>query len=310
MARRAAIQALAAAACNPAVWNFASGAVTRSPLKRACVPGLNCYSCPAAVASCPLGAIQVSLASGRFPFFAAGFLTLAGALAGRAACAFLCPFGFFQEALFWISSRLRALFRKETPAERLAALSKERSRPPLSRLERGMRLMKHAFLAGLVALLPYGGYLLNGASGPAFCALVCPAGALEAGIPLVIANAALREAAGLLFAWKTALLLAVMAAALFSFRPFCKYICPLGAIYSLFNRVAAFGVQVDSEKCASCGKCAASCKMRARAVNSAECIRCGECASACPHGAIYTRGLFKRRRVAACKAGAWPQAED
>lgn len=307
MARRAIIQAAAAVACNPAVWNFASGAVSRSALKSACVPGLNCYSCPAAIASCPLGALQVSLASGRFPFFAAGFLILAGALGGRAVCGFLCPFGLFQEGLFWLSSRLKSLFRGKRGQGEPALL---RARGfPLSRLDRILRLLKHAFLAALVVALPYAVYLARGASSPYFCALVCPAGTLEAGIPLVIANAALREAAGLLFTWKAALLAGLVLWGLFSFRPFCKYACPLGAIYSYFNRIALFGIQVDSEKCTSCGKCTSSCKMQAKAVNSAECIRCGECAASCPHGAIYAQGFRKRRCGAARKSAACQQTE-
>ena len=309
LARRALIQAAATLACNPALWNFARGTVSRSPLKRACAPGLNCYSCPAAVASCPLGALQTSLAAGRFPFFAAGFLALVGALFGRAVCAFLCPFGFFQEALFWISAKLRALFCGKTAEEKLASLGKKRGKPHLSRAARLFRLAKYALLAAFVVFLPYIGYVKSGASGPAFCASFCPAGTLQAGIPLVAANPALREAAGALFAWKAALLAAFALAALLTFRPFCKYACPLGAIYSLFNRVALFGVQVEGDKCVSCGKCAASCKMQAKAVNSAECIRCGECASSCPHGAIYVRGFFKNRGGAACKRDACPQSE-
>ncbi len=297
MARRALVQTAAAAACNPAVWNFASGTVSRSPLKHICVPGLNCYSCPSAIASCPLGAFQVSLASGRFPFFAAGFLVLAGLLGGRAVCAFLCPFGFFQEILAWVSGKFRALFRGKSAMEQLASLNK-----PAGPRTQVLRLLKYFFLAAFVVLLPSIGYFGSGVSSPYFCAFICPAGTLEAGIPLVLANEALREAAGLLFSWKTALLVAFVAWSFFVFRPFCKYICPLGAIYSLFNGVAVFGIQVDSEKCTACGKCAACCKMNAKAINSAECIRCGECASACPHGAIYMQGLRKGKSGTAAAA--------
>ena len=302
MARRALVQAAATAACNPAVWNFFSGSVSRSPLKNVCVPGLNCYSCPSAIASCPLGALQLSLASGRFPSFAAGFLILAGLLGGRAICAFLCPFGFFQEVLAWISGKLQRLFRPKTGAERLARLSASSSLSPRAQ---ALRLSKYFFLALFVVILPLAGHFRIGVSSPFFCALLCPAGTLEAGIPLALANNALRSAIGFLFGWKAALLIALAAWCFFAFRPFCKYVCPLGAIYSLFNKTAVFGVQVDGEKCASCGKCAASCKMNAKAVNSAECIRCGECASACPHGAIYTRGFCKRKgetaSAAACR---------
>ncbi len=292
MAKRALIQAGTTVACNPAIWNFFSGTVSKSPLKNACVPGLNCYSCPSAIGSCPLGALQVSLASGRLPFFAAGFLVVTGLLGGRAICGFLCPFGFFQEILAWISEKLKKLFNGKSDAEKLASLSANFS---MSLPVRVLRLFKYFLLAVFVALLPIAAYLSKGFSSPYFCAYICPAGTLEAGIPLVIANEALRSAAGLLFSWKAALLAVFVVWSCFTFRPFCKYVCPLGAIYSFFNKSSYFGIQVDAAKCTGCGDCVASCKMNARAINSVECIRCEECASSCTHGAIYIRGLRKEK---------------
>ena len=57
-------------------------------MKYACVPGLNCYSCPGAVASCPIGALQALLNRQGFqiPFAALGFFFLFGSLMGRFVC--------------------------------------------------------------------------------------------------------------------------------------------------------------------------------------------------------------------------------
>ena len=40
---------------------FAKGTIYKGELKRVCVPGLNCYSCPGALGSCPIGSLQAVL---------------------------------------------------------------------------------------------------------------------------------------------------------------------------------------------------------------------------------------------------------
>lgn len=79
------------------------------------------------------------------------------------------------------------------------------------------------------------------------------------------------------------------------YRPFCKWLCPLGAFYALLNKVSLFQMRVDTHKCVSCGACAKACKMDVditKTPNHAECIRCGMCMKACPTDAIqYKFGL-------------------
>jgi polyferredoxin len=254
------VQFLSLLICNAELRGFAQGAVSRSPLKRLCVPGLNCYSCPGAIASCPLGALQNSVAQGRFPLYAGGLILIFGVTLGRGVCGFLCPFGLVQELLYKLPS---PKMRK-------------------NRLIRKLSLLKYGFLALPVLALPLGAFLAYGYGEPLFCKFICPAGTLEAGIPLVMLNAALRELAGALFFFKMALLAALVAAAVFIFRPFCRFICPLGALYSFFNRFALSGMRIQEDKCTHCGKCAASCKMDTRRALDRECIRCGECAGNCP----------------------------
>ena len=130
---------------------------------------------------------------------------------------------------------------------------------------------------------------------PAFCKYLCPAGTLEGGVPLVLLNlGGLHLEIGTLFFWKLAVLLLILAACLFIYRPFCKYLCPLGAFYGLLNRVSLYRMRPESEKCVSCGACTKSCPMQvdpAKTPNSAECIRCGACVRACPTGALRLSAL-------------------
>jgi polyferredoxin len=261
--RRKILQFLSALICNAALPNFKTGALSRGPLKNLCVPGLNCYSCPAALASCPLGALQNALAGARFPLYVPGLLLLFGAALGRWICGFLCPFGLIQELLYKI------------PSPKLGK----------SPLTRRLTLLKYAFLVVLVLVIPVI-TLVYGYGIPLFCKFICPVGTLEAGIPLALANSAIRDSIGGLFYWKLALLAALILASAPVYRVFCRFLCPLGALYGLFNRHALWGIRRDPRRCTACGICAKNCKMDTRIANDRECIRCGACIRACPGGAL------------------------
>jgi len=264
--RRKIIQLLAFFLANPRLGNFFSGRLYKGEWKALCVPGLNCYSCPAAAFACPLGALQTVIASAgfRFSYYVTGFLLAVGVLLGRAVCGFLCPFGLFQELLH----------RVPWPKVRLW--------PPLV-------YVKYAVLAVFVLLLPMLWTDYSGTGAPAFCEFICPAGTLEGGLPLLAAHPEFRQALGGLFAWKFLVLLLVVLGSMASYRFFCKLLCPLGAIYGLLNRLSLYRLQVRQETCVSCGKCRNACPMGVDPVRdpgSAECIRCGECVSACPQQAL------------------------
>lgn len=273
LARRRLWQLASAIAYNADLTGFFRGKISRSRLKHACVPGLNCYSCPGAVSSCPLGALQYSLGSGRPPLYVGGLLLLFGLLFGRAICSFLCPFGLIQELLH------------KLPGKKLGK----------GRLSRRLSLAKYLVLAVFVIGIPIYLYLSSGAGQASFCAWLCPAGSLEAGIPLVLLDRRLASLIGALFSWKLGLLAACLIGSAIVFRPFCRFICPLGALYSFFNRIAIFGVRIDKKACIDCGACVRYCKLDVSGVNDRECVRCGECARVCPTGAIYP-GLGSRPR--------------
>lgn len=266
MAKRKWVQALSALLMNAHLPGFLQGTIYRGPLKAACVPVLNCYSCPGALGSCPIGSLQ-SFATGAgqlVSFYVVGFLALVGITTGRLVCGFLCPFGFFQELLHKI------------PVKKWAE----------NRFTRALRFLKYAVLAVLVVGIPLGTALAGGIVAPTFCKYLCPAGTLEAGLPLVLGNTQIQSAVGALFGWKVGLLALLLLWCLVRYRPFCRFLCPLGAIYSLFNRLSVVHITLQEENCTHCGRCMAVCKMKAKSPDSPECIRCGECVTACPSSAL------------------------
>ncbi|MCI1208887.1 MAG: 4Fe-4S binding protein [Treponema sp.] len=267
--RRRMIQVMSMLVYNADVKNWYTGTISQSDLKNVCVPGLNCYSCPGAVASCPIGSIQNTIANGRFPFFITGFLMIIGALFGRMICSYACPVGLIQELLYKI------------PVKKFRKTKKSRA------VTRKLSLLKYAVLIILVIALPLSLYFKDGAGSPVFCSWVCPAGTVSAGIPLVILNESLRSAIGFLFDWKIILAGILIILSTFMFRPFCRFVCPLGAIYSFFNKSAVFGIKIDEKKCTHCGACAAVCKMDTLLVNDRECIRCGDCLESCHFKALH-----------------------
>ena len=264
------IQASFAALSNGYIKGFANGQIFEGSSKFICVPGMNCYSCPGALGACPIGSLQATLNAREYKIsmYVVGLLVIFGTFLGRFVCGFLCPFGLVQDLLF-----------------KIPFVRKIRRLPG----EKGLRHLRFLFLCVFVILLPMFVIDITGLGEPWFCKWICPVGTLEGGIPLVLLNNAMRKAAGFIFRWKLAILLVTILSSIIIYRPFCRYICPLGAIYGIFNKISFYRIKIDSEKCTKCGACQKICKLDVpvwQNPNSMDCIRCGDCKSACPHGAI------------------------
>lgn len=220
--------------------------------------GLNCYACPTAIFSCPIGTLQYFAALHRVPFYALGVIGLAGALGGRMSCGWLCPFGFLQDLLY-------------------------KARVPKWTVQAGkVGWLRYVFLIGLVFIVPY--ITLD----PWFSKL-CPMGTLQGGIPVVLSTSELREQIGWLYFLKIGILAVFLVWMLVTKRPFCRYVCPLGAIWSLFNRVSMVRLTVKAQSCQACNRCRQVCPVDIYVYedpNAAQCIRCLECIKACPQQAI------------------------
>ena len=262
------IQMLATFLSNPFLNNFVTGKIYKGRLKSICLPGLNCYSCPGAAGGCPIGSLQALIGSPEYmiSYYVLGFLIITGVMLGRLVCGFLCPFGWFQELLHKIPST-------KYNTNKFHFLTKA----------------KYGILLLFVIILPM--TLVNevGMGNPYFCKYLCPVGVLEGAIPLAIANSSIRASLGWLFTWKACLLVVIMVMSIFFYRPFCKWFCPLGAFYALFNKISIYRFHLNKSACTNCGACNRVCKMNVNIMkdpNHSECIRCGDCIAACPHQAL------------------------
>lgn len=260
------IQVLSLIGSNSYFGGFVNETIYKGQTKAACVPFMNCYSCPGARFSCPIGGLQAVLGSRKryVSLYILGFLLLIGILFGRLICGFLCPFGFIQDMIHKIPSKKLKVYQP-------------------------LKYIKYVMLILLVIILPM--FLTNdiGLGDPYFCKYVCPIGTLEGGIFLVSTKKALQSIVGFLYYYKLTILFVILITSIFIYRPFCKILCPLGVIYGLLNRLSFGKINLNKESCITCGKCERVCKMEVIPYiepNSVECIRCGECIKTCPKGAL------------------------
>ena len=237
---------------------FLSKAVYQGSGKGFCVPILNCYACPSAFFSCPLGSLQHFMVVHAVPYYAMGYLGLIGAFVGRMPCGTLCPFGYFQELLYKLSS-----FKIHVP--------------------RYLRSFRFAVLVSLVFVVPW-------LTAENWFSKLCPMGTLIGGLPWVSISSEVRAMIRDLFWIKIALLIFFTASSVVAKRPFCQTTCPLGAIYSLFNRLSVVRLRWDASTCTHCDKCFEVCPMEIKVYegeNTGHCIRCLDC-TACEAIAVTT----------------------
>ena len=255
---------------NANLKGFVSGKIYKGNSKVVCAPGINCYSCPGAVGACPLGSLQGAYQDRNALFYVGGILLLYCIMFGRMICGWLCPFGLVQELAYKV----------KTPKVGKSAVT------------RTLSWLKYVLLVVFVVIIPVS-YALRDMPLPPFCKYICPAGTLEGGVGLLSVpgnEASYFPMLGPLFTWKFLLMVSTIVGCVFIFRLFCRFLCPLGALYGLFNKLSIFGVKVDNSKCTQCGICKTKCKMDIRHVGDHECISCGECVTECPTQAIVWKG--------------------
>ncbi|MHC4395680.1 MAG: 4Fe-4S binding protein [Planctomycetota bacterium] len=235
-----------------------------------CSPVFHCYSCPLATFACPIGVLANFSALHLFPFITIGLLILVGAFLGSLLCGWACPFGFLQDLLAKIPT-------------------------PKFDLPKWTGHFRYVMLLVTVLAVPY----FFGEDHPLFICSICPAGALEAAVPNVVK----LTAAGQTIVWPSAakiiITVLIVAAMFFKRRPWCRLFCPLGAIFGLFNRISAFFLRFDTDKCNDCRQCHKLCEYGIEpdeTPNDSRCIRCLECTNCAPD-ALNLGSVFERTKT-------------
>ncbi len=232
-----------------------------------CSPVFHCYACPLATFACPIGVIAQFSALHVFPFIAIGLLVAVGALFGTLICGWVCPFGYLQDLTAKVPT-------------------------PKFDLPKFTGYFRYVMLIGAVLAIPY----FFGEGHPLFVCRICPAGALEAAVPTMVGQASAGEKVVWPNALKLTILVVFLIAIFFIKRPWCRVLCPLGAIFSLFNRASAFFLRFKPDECTDCGRCHKLCEYGIepeKTTNDLRCIRCLECTK-CSPDALTLGSVFER----------------
>lgn len=182
---------------------------------------------------------------------------LVTALWGRFFCGFLCSFGMLQELIFFFSKRV--VSGKVRIPERFDSV---------------MKFLKYFILAFIVA----GVWIL---------ALPVDSSWNPWGVFGILVSGNFSIISSAMSTVGFAVLLAIVVGSLFVGRFFCRYLCPLGALFAVVSRKRFYKIRRQSDSCTNCGLCTRSCSMGIRipekdAVISGECIQCMQCLSICP----------------------------
>ena len=200
---------------NPYIINFFSGRLYTGNLKIFPFPVLNCWSCPAAIFACPIGALSNLVSLKKFPFYVLGTIILAS-YKKNILCGYICPFGLFQDLIYKI------------PFYKVSKKKKDVFSKIYLILDRPLKKLKYITLIILVLAVPFF-FHKN-----IFC-ILCPPAFIEGSLPFLIIFPYLRDYIGFWFYFKTVLFFLFLFLSLIIIRPFCRYFCPLKGAFDLIN---------------------------------------------------------------------------
>lgn len=189
-------------------------------------------------------------------------MLLITAVMGRFFCGFLCSFGTMGD-FFWIVGNRLKLRRLKIPRQ----------------ADRVLKSLKYIILLGTVLLgWTLGVSLLSGTANPwtIFGMYVSLSGWAD------------------LSAWLSIgamLLLGIMVGSMYIERFFCRYLCPLGAVFAVVSKIRLFKIRKPAQNCGSCKACTARCSMGIplygmNVISDGECIDCMNCVEICPRGNV------------------------
>jgi polyferredoxin len=223
---------------------------------------LNCQACELAWLGCPVGMLQQYVIALRFPFYVLGVLFAFGTALGRAICGWLCPFGLILDVCNKVCTH------KYKPPEWL-------------------RLFKYAYLIGVVILALLSGIIF-------WCRYLC-FGALLGAIPYWLTW---QTVSAFWFLYHFAVFSFYLTFSYYTHgRAWCRYFCPLGAVFSLLNPFSLLKRKHDWKWCTDCGRCEKVCPMGLQPTkddwkSKLDCVKCGRCVKECKSNAITVDTAF------------------
>jgi ferredoxin-type protein NapH len=237
-----------------------------------CSPVFHCYACPLSTFACPIGVIAQFSALHMIPFIAIGLLIAVGALFGTLICGWVCPFGLLQD------------LAGNIPTKKY-------------NLPKFTGYFRYVVLIVSVITIPY--FFGVDEHWLSICRY-CPAGAIEKRVPDMVSQVIAGNLIIRLDSIEKIIILVLFTMAIFFIkRPWCRVLCPLGAIFSLFNRISAFFLRFNPEKCTDCKRCHKLCDYGIepeKSTNDINCIRCLECTTCAPK-ALKLESIFSRTKI-------------
>ncbi len=234
-------------------------------LKHLTIPAFNCYACPWATISCPIGLLQNFVMNGQVPTYVLGTMGAVFVFVGSAFCGWVCPFGFFQDAIDFVKN----LFKKKN--------IKPRRKPQVKNNSKDFSLITRliVLVATLVLAIRYVDTI--------FCKL-CPIGTIEATFPYQIANG---FSYNIWLGARIGILILLIIMFFIISRFWCRYLCPIGALAGPSNKISLLKLYHKGDNCNGCNICKDVCPLDIDVVkdlNSTRCTRCADCVDKCPKG--------------------------
>jgi len=181
-------------------------------------------------------------------------------LAGNAFCGWICPFGAVQDGINWVRRKLRL--------------------PEVTLPERVDSILRYGRFVTL-ALIVY----MSMSTAKLWFADYDPYRTLFSLHWLYAFNLATM--------WPALVILgAVLGLSLLVERAWCRYLCPLGGVLSVFGHLSILRIRRSEDSCKGCALCESPCPVGLKVATanptvSTNCVGCLECVEACPrHGAL------------------------
>jgi ferredoxin len=229
-----------------------------------------------------------------------GFLTilLLTLFFGRVYCSMLCPLGILQDIVIFVKQRFAqkeprpGVYRKASVGTRYFFLTAVVLSAILGTVSI-LNLLDPYSIFGRIALLLFKPIVIGGRN--TFVDLLNRFNILWVG------TGTIAPASWIVFSITLGLGIGIVGLSLWRGRYYCNTICPVGTLLGMINRFSFFKVQLQPERCTSCGRCQKHCRAECidivhKTIDAQRCINCFDCLAICPASAAVYRPASKEKQ--------------